>query len=510
MKRFLAVLILLTSVLSLAQAQVISRARLYDPASISQQTHPNGVRSVVQEATGGDLVSVQVWVRAGSRFETPENNGVTHLVETLALEGSKNYPAAGGGPREAIRKLGGFSGSLSSRDDLFLSFTISAANLPAALRIAADATLAPELSDSAVNLAKPQLLSELVAASGDPVRVAADLAYSTAFDKHPYRMNAQGTPVSLRALTGAKARAYHAARFTGGNISVVIVGDVQRATAHALVARIFAAAVKATPTAGPAAEAAPKTIKRDSRRGMLPVTTMTLAWRSPGIDDPSSVVALDVLLSHWKEGRDAALRRVLQAAPIKSGRSDEDLGELDEGEEKEGEGKEGGNKPEAPSLEEKTPLALAFDADYLTQRDSGLFLITVVGPRDRETVVQVLLDEVNRVRTDGLTPAELTRAKFYLTQQYIEQSESVSGLNGALGFYEMINDYRFAASYLDRISKVTNDDIKRMANRYIDPAAYVQATIEGRANTPPPDNGTIVAQLPRTARPTNTNTGEGL
>jgi hypothetical protein len=235
---------------------------------------------------------------------------------------------------------------------------------------------------------------------------------------------------------------------------------------------------------------------RQSLRGALPVSTVALAWRSPPVTEATDAVAMDMLLAHWKEGRDARLRRILRAEALNKEEDEEAIGA---GEPGEGESTPGGEAPkenapdnaapENPSSENPLPLALGFDADYLTQRDSGLFLITLVAPRDRNETVGAVLEEVNHVREEGLTESELARARFMLTQQYLEQSESVSGLAGALGFYEMIDNYEFATTYLDRVAKITNDDIKRMAQKYLTPSAYVQATIEGRTPPQPQDHG---------------------
>jgi zinc protease len=475
------------------------RARLFDPATISVRALPNGVRSVCQEAPGTDLVSVQVWVKAGSRYETPENNGVTHLIETLALETSPSSPTSGA--RAAIEKLGGEASALTARDSMFLSTTVASPFLPETLQALSNAVLHPDLSDARINGAKAAILSEMIAATSDPVRGASDLAYSTSFPRHPYRLTAQGTPVSLRALNSAKVRAYHAARFAGSNISVVVVGDAVRDRVHRLVQQYFGGAARVVSGVQTPADAPPKEVVKTSRQGMLPLTTMTLAWRSPPVTDPADSVALDVLLAHWKEGREPALERVLRTQPLRNGGSDESI----QGDE-DGNGKSDSpsdspsdekSTPSEPS-EDQLPLALAFDVDYLTQRESGLFLVTLVAPRERSAAVAALLGEINHIRDDGLTEAQLSRAKFLLTQQYIEQAESVSGLGGALGFYEMIDSYDFAVKYLDRVAKVSNDDIKRLATKYLTTNAYVQATIEGRREERQQDGGgTITASIAR-------------
>jgi len=509
MNRFSRLFVLALFPFSLALAAALSTpdtafaapAKLFDPARISVQTLPNGVRSVVEENPGGDLVSVQIWVRAGSRFETRDNNGVTHLIETLALRASKNFPQNArdnGGARGTLESLGANVASLTSRDSMFYSATVAAPFLNNALRALSDATLFPDLTDAKVQAVKEELNSQLI--GSDPTQVASDLAYATAFRVHPYRRSTEGTLASIAALTGAKVRAYHQARFAGANISVVIVGDVARANAHKLVAQYFGTAPKAAPAPPIADEKPLAEVARQSQRGAIPISIVTLGFRSPGIKNPVDVVASDVLLACWKEGRNATLRKVLKGAGPLNGNPNqepEDDAESTPPEDSDENSDEGELAPEAPALsEEDAPLALAFDVDYLTQKDSGLFLIALVAPRDRNAAISAIMDEIARVKSDGLTEEELARAKEILRQQYIQQGETISGQAGALGFYEMIDSYQFATSYLDRVAKVSNADIRRVANEYLKPEAHVEATVEGlRSNPQQPDKGTITARL---------------
>jgi zinc protease len=468
------------------------------------------VRSVVQETQGTDLVAVQIWVRAGSRYENDANNGAARLIQSLALSGSKSYPRTStGGAEEAIGALGGTVGSLTARDSTFYSATVAASFLPAALRILSDATLHPDLSDAAVEETKLDVESDLMRRAFDPVASASDLSYRAAFSKHPYRRPSGGTAASVAALTGGPVRAYHRARYVGANISVVIVGDVQRDAAHKLVASFFGgAAASKGPAPAISTEAAPA-FRQIRRPGGTPLGTLSLAFRSPGIQSPSDVVAMDVLLAYWKEGSDAALRRVLRASkfgPDAMGDDNAPAGEGENGEE--------GDKGAKPDEEEATPknsqaeapesqpLALAFDVDFLTQRDPGLFIISIVEPSNKDEAIDAIWKEIKSLQQSGIEDKALAEAKRVLTQQYVQQSETVSGLAGALGFYEMIDSYQFAVTYLDRVARVTPADIKRIANKYFSSKSYIQATIDPlpnqRPRPRPPEGGeTIIAALPR-------------
>lgn len=449
---------------------------------------------MVRETRGSDVVSIQVWVRAGSRFETAANNGVARVIEAAALRASDNYPrsatgGAGGGPAEAIQSLGGAVGSQTSRDATFYSATVAAAWLPAAMRAISDAVLRPNLGDNEIEAAKSDVETDLQRRSADPVATVSDLLYQTAFTKHPYRRPAAGSVDSIEALVGKDVRAFHRLHYVGPNISVIIVGDVRRSVAHALVAQYFESAPGThAPALTIPVETAPTAYKTVSRRALARATTLGVAFRAPGISKPDDVVAMDVLLAYWREGQAAALRDVLLG---KGTPQDDDHSPL-----------EGDDAPKADQA-----MAIAFDVDFLTQRDPSLFVVSlVVDPTRRSDAVGALLDAVGQVQSKPVDAHALDIAKLALARQYVEQDETVSGQAGALGFYEMIATYEFAATYLQRVARVTPADVKRVANTYLSKTVYVQASIDPAPRPRPPtrpprDNtGTITAVLPVAAQ----------
>jgi zinc protease len=469
--------------------RVPGHAELFEPSSITLATLPNGVRGVVRATRGTGLVAVQVWVRAGSRYETTHNIGVSHLVETVAMESSRNYPRAsnsalGSGITGAIDALGGTPTSQTSRDATNYSATVAAEFLPAAMRALADATLHPRLTDVEIENAKLDVQADLQQRAADPIAQTADMAYYEAFTRHPYRWPAGGTDAGIEKLTGAIARAYHAARYVGANISVIVVGDVHPDAAHKLIARYFGEAVARKTKDVIAPEAAPlvfhnKVYKRPGVRSAL-----ALAFRAPGMANPTDVVATDVLLSYWSEGSEARLRHVLLQPPGSSTEPGEGEGGNDD-DDGDGEADPDHRNDNAPE-----PLALGFDVNFLTQRDPSLLIFSlVIEPDKKSSAIDAVLHEVGLVRTAGISEQDLRHAKLVLQRQYIEQSETVSGQASALGFYEMISTYQFAVSYLDRIDRIKVSDIKHIAAKYMGGTAYVQASIEPSASLPGGSDG---------------------
>ena len=466
-------------------------APLFPASSLSQKTLPNGVRGVVRETSDTGLVSVQVWVNAGSRQETQAESGAAHLVETLALRASKNYPrpfgALNGGAQDAIAVLGGDTNSLTSRDATFYAVTVNAAFLPQALRALSDAVLHPVLSDSAIEEAKVSVLAAQQLREADPLSAAADLAYRVAFAKHPYSKAAGGSSLNIETMPTQRVREFYARNYVGRNISVIVTGDVRAEQAHVMIEREFSAAPKATkaaPTIAP--ERVNGAEKQIVRERAINRTALALAFPSPGVQNVDDVIAIDVLLAMWREGPNANLRRaLLDPRNGKVPNPDEETPD------------ENQNDGDIGSA----PLALGYDVDFLTQRDPGLFIVTMaIEPTDRREAIEAVFKEIARV-AEGAPAEDVARGKRALTQQYIEQGATVSGQAGALGFYDTIDTYRFAVEYLPRIERITSADLQRVAKTYLTRARSLQCVIEPLPQAPAPNkpdfgNGVITAQLP--------------
>ena len=468
-------------------------APLFPASSLSQKTLSNGVRGVVRETRGTGLVSVQVWVNAGSRQETQAESGAAHLVEVLALRASKNYPrpfgALNGGAQDAIAVLGGDTNSLTSRDATFYAVTVNAAFLPQALRALGDAILHPVLTDGAIEEAKVSVLAAQQLREADPLSAAADLAYRAAFSKHPYSKAAGGSVLNIETMPSQRVREFYARNYVGRNINVVVTGDARADQAQIMIAREFNAAPKASK---PAPTIAPEIVngaeKQIVRQRAINRTALALAFPSPGVKNVNDVIAIDVLLAMWREGPNANLRRALLES--RNGKVPNPDAETPDDSENDG---DIGN----------APLALGYDVDFLTQRDPGLFIVTMaIEPTDRREAVEAVFKEIARV-ANGAPPADVARGKRALNQQYIEQGATVSGQAGALGFYDNIDTYDFAVKYLPRIERITSADLQRVAKTYLTRARSLQCVIEPLPQAPSPNapdfgSGVITAQLPAT------------
>ncbi len=81
---------------------------------ISFRLLDNGMRVLVRESHAVPVVALQVWVKAGSRYEQRETSGVFHLIEHMLFRGSQNRRPDQ--VNEEIESIGGYTNAETTRD----------------------------------------------------------------------------------------------------------------------------------------------------------------------------------------------------------------------------------------------------------------------------------------------------------------------------------------------------------------------------------------------------------
>ena len=81
----------------------------------------------------------------------------------------------------------------------------------------------------------------------------------------------------------------------------------------------------------------------------------------------------------------------------------------------------------------------------------------------------MIKEEINKICAEGITDSELKKAKKKLKAGFADNSETVSDIAETIGFYMTVcNDLNYVEEYKDVIDKITQEDIKSTAQKYLD------------------------------------------
>jgi len=130
----------------------------------------------------------------------------------------------------------------------------------------------------------------------------------------------------------------------------------------------------------------------------------------------------------------------------------------------------GGGEPSRLVQKIKLEMGLVHSiyASSYTPKDPGLFIIGATLPAENiERTIEAIWEEVNRLRTEGVTAEELHRVKVNIESDLIYGRQTVQGQAGKIGFYEVTaGDVQFEKEYMRRIALLQNEDIQKVFRRY--------------------------------------------
>lgn len=408
---------------------------------ITREVLDNGLTVVVAENHATDVVTLNAWVKVGSRDETDDLNGAAHFVEHLLFKGTRRRKA--GDISREVESIGGLLNASTSLDFTQYYIVASSRFFDRILDIQADALMNSTFAPEEVDRERTVVLQELALIDDSPGRSAIVQLYSTAYRTHPYRRPVGGQRAVIERLTRDELFEFYRRYYGPANVTLVIAGDVATAEVMAKVRRGLGPwrhPARARAEAG--AEASLGTIRRVVDERDVRVTTMALGWIGADARNPDHY-ALDVLMYVMGQGRGARLGR---------------------------------------SLRDRQQLVQSVSAGFQTAVDPALFVITaVMEPPQQAGAEQAVLAEVAAVRDGGITDDELARAKTLIEMDTLVAQQTSRGRASSIGFSATIASLAYYESYLDRIRMVTREDVQRGAARYLDPQRYAIVVVQPRS-----------------------------
>jgi zinc protease len=414
-------------------------SRQFDPAAwqpdivMERFTLANGLTLFVLPDHRLPIVSLQIHYKVGSRHELPGITGISHLFEHLMFRGTDTQ-----GPEEFSRTLqakGGEINAFTTRDHTSYFENLPAQHLELGLQLEADRLLHLKLDDDTFQPERQVVISERkLRAVDSPFGLLEEQLFATAYTQHPYNWPVVGWDQDLHRMTLEDCLAYYRSHYHPGKITIVIAGDVEPEKARGLVDHFFGQI--------PAPATAPEPVvveppQRGERRAIVKkvsqVEALFAGFHIVGLGHPD-LYPLSLLASILSGGRASRFQQEF----VRVGK--------------------------AIALEvELAPLPFS-------AQDPDLMVIAAVAAPGKPLpeLEQELWAALDRLRQDGVTPAELARAKKMLRAQAV-RSLAHNFFRGLLVglFHLKTGDVALANRILSSLEAVTPDDILRVARTYL-------------------------------------------
>jgi zinc protease len=264
-------------------------------------TLENGLRVIVHEDRKAPVVAIAAWYNVGSKDEPEGKTGFAHLFEHIGLfNGTENFPS---GLMEPLRAMGATDWNGTTWFDRTNYFqTVPTAALEQALYMESDRMghLLGALTQERLDNQRGVVQNEKRQGDNQPFGLVGYRQLEALFPEgHPYRHSTIGSMADLDSASLDDLRRWFREKYGPNNAVLVLAGDIDAATARALVQRYFGH-IPRGPDNVPAAADVPTLSAPISDRMTDRVANSRLYrnWAVPGLLDPASVplaVAADII-----------------------------------------------------------------------------------------------------------------------------------------------------------------------------------------------------------------------
>jgi zinc protease len=403
-------------------------------------TLPNGLQVVYLEDHSTPITHLAIWYHVGSKDEKPGRTGFAHLFEHLMFKGSKNvrpdqHPSL-------ITSVGGQSNAFTDEDATVYWETVPSQYLPLVLWMEADRMASLDVSDEKFKTEREVVKEERrMRYENQPYGRLPEIIFDKAFTTHPYKHQTIGTMADLEAASIDDVRAFHDTYYVPNNATVALVGDFDTQQAKALVEQYLGLVPKGKPVPRDIpAEPAHKAEERYTVTEPWPLPAVVVSYHITFDGNPDSY-PLHILAKILSDGDSSRIYRAL--------------------------------------VYEKQLALAAFGEAKLIEHPNLFYAVAIAQPGHKpEEVQKALLDEVDRVKTDGVTADELNRAKRQFARDYIFGRETVQQKALQLAHAIVIHsDIKTADGEFDLFQNVTQADVQRVARTYFTPEARMLLTV---------------------------------
>lgn len=418
---------------------------------------PNGLKVYTVEDHSTPIVAVQVWYHVGSKDDPPGRSGFAHMFEHMMFKGNENLSSDAFD--SLTENIGGVNNAYTADDVTVYLETVPSNHLHPIIWAEAERM-------SSLALTQANFASERdVVKEEYRQRVRANPygefyldIEKKSFAVHPYKRPGIGNIDELDASKLPEIKTFHSTFYRPDNAVIVIVGDFKHEEVEGWVRKYFEAIPKPSkPIPRVTAKEPPrKADKREtSYSPRAPLPAMAVTYLAPSIrsDDGPALLLLGEILAGGESSR-------LYQSMV---------------------------------YQQQVAQSVACDADL--REDLGLiaFRLILASGKPVADAEKSLNNEIEKILKDGVTQAELDKAKTrFLTGKLLER-ETVNGKANALGQAVVIyGDAMHVNTDLAKLQAVTADQIKEVVNKYITGRKKVvleylpEAMKEGPPKGPPP------------------------
>ncbi|MBI4143306.1 insulinase family protein [Candidatus Woesearchaeota archaeon] len=395
----------------------------------------NGI-TLLFEKNSSKSVAVEVMFKFGSNFEDKKTLGLAHFLEHMLFEGTKNRKDSREIANE-IEKYGGEFNAYTTGDRTAFFIKIINKKFDVALDILSDMVSNPIFDRKIIEKEKQVILKEINMITDDARIYQWILFQKTLFERHPAKNPTHGSVKTVKGFDRSHVADYYYSHYIPNNMVISIVGNVGNVKKK--VEKYFGHLKPSKKIHRPmVVEPLQKKARRFIEKRKTLNSYMVLGYKTVSRLHEDSYV-LDVIAAVLGRGQSGWI--------------------FDE-------------------IRNKRGLAYQVGVNDGNEIDYGTFAIyTSLDKNNIKEAKKIILRQFKRLQK--ISKKELEEAKNYIEGNHALETEDNFAKADDLAVWETIKDARLANRYLSEIKKVTLNDVKRAARRYLN-NKYAMVVIEQR------------------------------
>jgi zinc protease len=404
-------------------------------------TLPNGLKVVFLEDHSTPIVHAEIWYHVGSKNEKTGRTGFAHLFEHMMFKGSKNVEPEG--HPSWISSVGGQSNAYTNEDATVFWQTFPAQYLPLVIWLEADRLASLRIDDAVFKTEREVVKEERrMRVENQPYGRLNEIVYDQASTVHPYKHPTIGSMKDLEAASIEDVREFFRTFYVPANATLTLVGDFDSKEALGLVEQYFGRIPKSD-----------KPVPRD-----IPVEPPQTKERRVRLEENWPLPAVVVAHHITFDGHPDSYPLHIASKVLSDGQSSRIYRKL---------------------VYEKQIALAAFGGGNIIEDPNLFFAVAIVQPgKTTEEASAALIAELDRLRKEPISAAELQQAKNQFARDYIFSRESNKDKAMQLGHAAVIHDdIKTADGEFDIFMGITAADVQRVAQKYFTPENRLVLTI---------------------------------
>lgn len=384
-------------------------------------TLDNGIRVITETVNHVQFMSMGIWVGVGSRYESKEEWGITHFIEHMFFKGTERRTAEQ--ISGAVDEVGGQLNAFTSKENTCYYIKTLTEDFPLATDVLFDMFLHSKFDNAEIAKEREVIIEEIKMYEDTPDDLVQDYLSANLWPEHPLGRTILGTEESIAAFDHDRLQDYVNRYYTGSNIVVSVVGNI----GHQQVVDAVREGLGSIPKGEKNQYAVAGTAKAGTNIYQKDVAQSQICVAFPGVakEDPK-LFPMSILNTYLGGGMSSRL--------VKKIREDEGL---------------------AYSV-------YSFNGSYM---DTGAFVVAAgTRPENSQRVIDIILQELDDVRQNGITAEELRKTFTQLKGSLYMGLETVNSRMNKLGRSLLLYDRVITPEdNVADLANVTVEQIKELA-----------------------------------------------